>query len=380
MGRTTLRAMTKVVADKIAKVRCWLSGRLRLVMFWRSCPQQADRAQVPWKGPPERGRAPAGKCPSILAATTQAVAKLRVVWGNAALNRAVNSAPRYNTGERPTANKYREGKMKRTSVKRESKSALKLLVEGSGWGRDALLAWMWNGAQMSADRLGAWTGAGRGGGQSPATKAPLETLSPCRPAIHKRSACIARFKALPFARPLAGSRQNGSVTSGKGLALRAGTGPGPTRLPPAIAEAASRWRERSPLPSDGSNAPFGGPSRQITTRNAKFCLPASRVPGCLPKEKEFVRIAAPMFASPPRGAGEPQHLPPAVVLAVSEARPAGSYARAPGFGALCGGTRSPTASPAFAVRGLRPRLPLTVPALSVGLMRCRRRKEGMLPG
>ncbi|TKY45628.1 hypothetical protein E2542_SST25371 [Spatholobus suberectus] len=77
----------------------------------------ADRAQVPWKGAPERVRAPS--CPDP-------VAPRGAVGESGCLGMQPQSGgkfrPRLNTGERPIANKYREGKMKRT-LKRESKSA-----------------------------------------------------------------------------------------------------------------------------------------------------------------------------------------------------------------------------------------------------------------
>ncbi|THG04775.1 hypothetical protein TEA_029603 [Camellia sinensis var. sinensis] len=67
---------------------------------------------------------------------------------------------------------------------------------------------------------------------------------------------------------------------------------------------------------------------------------------CLPKEKEFGPYRVPIFASPPRGAGgTPKYLPCCVLsshVAVSVAWPAGSYARALGFEALCGYTGSST--------------------------------------
>lgn len=67
---------------------------------------------------------------------------------------------------------------------------------------------------------------------------------------------------------------------------------------------------------------------------------------CLPKEKEFGPYRVPIFSSPPRGAGgTPKYLPCSVLsshVAVSVALPAGSYARALGFGALCGYTGSST--------------------------------------
>ncbi|WZY70704.1 hypothetical protein YC2023_002944 [Brassica napus] len=76
-----------------------------------------DRAQVPWKGAPERVSAPS--CPDP-------VAPRGAVYESGCLGMQPQSGgkfrPRLNMGERPIANKYREVKMKR-SLKRESKSA-----------------------------------------------------------------------------------------------------------------------------------------------------------------------------------------------------------------------------------------------------------------
>ncbi|CAN7088889.1 unnamed protein product [Brassica rapa subsp. narinosa] len=75
-----------------------------------------DRAQVPWKGAPERVRAPS--CPDP-------VAPRGAVYESGCLGMQPQSGgkfrPRLNMGERPIANKYREVKMKRT-LKRESKT------------------------------------------------------------------------------------------------------------------------------------------------------------------------------------------------------------------------------------------------------------------
>ncbi|CAF1963703.1 unnamed protein product, partial [Brassica napus] len=63
-----------------------------------------DRAQVPWKGAPERVRAPRARTLSH----HEALSTSWIVW-ECSSNRAVNSVPRLNMGERPIANKYREG-------------------------------------------------------------------------------------------------------------------------------------------------------------------------------------------------------------------------------------------------------------------------------
>ncbi|RAL42512.1 hypothetical protein DM860_011130 [Cuscuta australis] len=77
----------------------------------------ADWAQVPWKGAPERVRAPSGLDP---------VAPQGAVLESGCLGMQPKFGgefrPRLNTGKSPIANKYREGKMKRT-LKKEPKSA-----------------------------------------------------------------------------------------------------------------------------------------------------------------------------------------------------------------------------------------------------------------
>ena len=77
----------------------------------------ADRAQVPWKGASERVRA--SSCLDL-------VTPRGAIGKSGCLGMQPQSGgkfrPRLNTGKRPIANKYREGKMKKT-LKRESKSA-----------------------------------------------------------------------------------------------------------------------------------------------------------------------------------------------------------------------------------------------------------------
>ncbi|CAN6989814.1 unnamed protein product [Brassica rapa subsp. trilocularis] len=88
-----------------------------------------DRAQVPWKGAPERVRAPS--CPDP-------VAPRGAVYESGCLGMQPQSGgkfcPRLNMGERPIANKY---------------------CEGSGWGPAMRPGRMRNGAIRSADRFGA---------------------------------------------------------------------------------------------------------------------------------------------------------------------------------------------------------------------------------
>ncbi|CAN7022748.1 unnamed protein product [Brassica rapa subsp. trilocularis] len=88
-----------------------------------------DRAQVPWKGAPERVRAPS--CPDP-------VAPRGAVYESGCLGMQSQSGgkfrPRLNMGERPIANKYREG---------------------SGWWPAMRPGRMRNGAIRSADRFGA---------------------------------------------------------------------------------------------------------------------------------------------------------------------------------------------------------------------------------
>ena len=121
---------------------------------------------------------------------------------------------------------------------------------------------------------------------------------------------------------------------------------------------------------------------------ANFCLPP-RVGSCVAylKKRNSVRILRLCLSRHLVALGEPQsisrvpccpltlpcrrHGPRAVILVLSDSEPC----------AGARGLRPPFPRQAFVARcGLRPRLPLTVPALSVGLMQCRRRKEGMLPG
>ncbi|CAN7092501.1 unnamed protein product [Brassica rapa subsp. narinosa] len=87
-----------------------------------------DRAQVPWKGAPERVRAPS--CPDP-------VAPRGAVYESGCLGMQPQSGskfrPRLNMGERPIANKYREG---------------------SRWGPAIRPGRMRNGAIRSADRFG----------------------------------------------------------------------------------------------------------------------------------------------------------------------------------------------------------------------------------
>ena len=121
---------------------------------------------------------------------------------------------------------------------------------------------------------------------------------------------------------------------------------------------------------------------------AKSCL-LPRVGSCVAylKKRNSVRIVCLYSPRHLVALGEPQsisrvpccpltlpcrwHCPRAVMLVLSDSEP-------------CAGTRGlrpPFSRQAFVARcGLRPCLPLTVPALSVGLMQCRRRKKGMLPG
>ena len=121
---------------------------------------------------------------------------------------------------------------------------------------------------------------------------------------------------------------------------------------------------------------------------AKSCL-LPRVGSCVAylKKRNSVRIVCLYSPRHLVALGEPQsisrvpccpltlpcrwHCPRAVMLVLSDSEP-------------CAGTRGlrpPFSRQAFVARcGLQPRLRLTVPALSVGLMQRRRRKKGMLPG
>ncbi|CAF2098425.1 unnamed protein product [Brassica napus] len=93
-----------------------------------------DRAQVPWKGAPERVRAPS--CPDPVA-PRHPVAPRGDVYDLGCLGMQPQSGgkfhPRLNMGERPTANKYHEG---------------------SGWGPAIRPSRMRNGAIRAANRFG----------------------------------------------------------------------------------------------------------------------------------------------------------------------------------------------------------------------------------
>ncbi|CAN7088010.1 unnamed protein product [Brassica rapa subsp. narinosa] len=84
------------------KLRPKPSGRGHVCLVWRSV-LSTDRAQVPWKGAPERVRVPS--CPDP-------VAPRGAVYESGCLGMQPQSGgkfrPRLNMGERPIANKYRE--------------------------------------------------------------------------------------------------------------------------------------------------------------------------------------------------------------------------------------------------------------------------------
>ncbi|CAF2372809.1 unnamed protein product, partial [Brassica napus] len=122
------------------KLRPKPSGRGHACLGKR--PSATDRAQVPWKGAPERVRAPS--CPDP-------VAPRGAVYESGCLGMQPQSGgkfrPRLNMGERPIANKYRESQRVLEIVGREA--------DGAG---DA----SWSDAERSnpsADRFGAWTDA-----------------------------------------------------------------------------------------------------------------------------------------------------------------------------------------------------------------------------
>ncbi|CAG7863516.1 unnamed protein product, partial [Brassica rapa] len=99
----------------------------------REASSATDRAQVTWKGAPERVRAPS--CPDP-------VAPRGAVYESGCLGMQPQSGgkfcPRLNMGERPIANKYRER---------------------SGWGPAIRPGRMQNKAIQSADPFGPWTDA-----------------------------------------------------------------------------------------------------------------------------------------------------------------------------------------------------------------------------
>ncbi|KAI3663270.1 hypothetical protein L6452_46180 [Arctium lappa] len=63
------------------------------------------------------------------------------------------------------------------SSRADAREALSNDPNGSGWGPALRPGRMWNGESRSANRLGAWTGAIGGGGQSPAVDMPVEMPS-----------------------------------------------------------------------------------------------------------------------------------------------------------------------------------------------------------
>ncbi|CAF2086853.1 unnamed protein product [Brassica napus] len=79
------------------------SGRGHACLGSGEAPSATDRAQVPWKGAPERVRAPSCRTP---------VAPRGAVYESGCLGMQPQSGgkfrPRLNMGERPIANKYRE--------------------------------------------------------------------------------------------------------------------------------------------------------------------------------------------------------------------------------------------------------------------------------
>ncbi|CAF2372964.1 unnamed protein product [Brassica napus] len=86
-----------------------------------------DRAQVPWKGAPERVRAPS--CPDP-------VAPRGAVYESGCLGMQPQSGgkfrPRLNMGERPMANKYRESQRVLEIVGREADGGRRCVLVGCG--------------------------------------------------------------------------------------------------------------------------------------------------------------------------------------------------------------------------------------------------------
>ncbi|CAN6972917.1 unnamed protein product, partial [Brassica rapa subsp. trilocularis] len=86
-----------------------------------------DRAQVPWKGAPERVRAPS--CPDP-------VAPRGAVYESGCLGMQPQSGgkfrPRLNMGERPIANKYRESQRVLEFVGREADGGRRCVLVGCG--------------------------------------------------------------------------------------------------------------------------------------------------------------------------------------------------------------------------------------------------------
>ncbi|KAL0853192.1 hypothetical protein Bca101_058344 [Brassica carinata] len=110
-----------------------------------------DRAQVPWKGAPERVRARRARTLSH----HEALSTSRVVW-ECSPNRAVNSV-KAKYGRETDGEQVPRGKDEKDFEKRV-KECLKL-SGGSGWGPAMRPGRMRNGAIRSADRFGSWTDA-----------------------------------------------------------------------------------------------------------------------------------------------------------------------------------------------------------------------------
>ncbi|CAF2086758.1 unnamed protein product, partial [Brassica napus] len=100
------------------KLRPKPSGRGHACLGSGEASSATDRAQVPWKGAPERVRAPS--CPDP-------VAPRGAVYESGCLGMQPQSGgkfrPRLNMGERPIANKYRESQRVLEIVGREADGA-----------------------------------------------------------------------------------------------------------------------------------------------------------------------------------------------------------------------------------------------------------------
>ncbi|CAF2380404.1 unnamed protein product, partial [Brassica napus] len=107
------------------KLRPKPSGRGHACLGSGEAPSATDRAQVPWKGAPERVRAPS--CPDP-------VAPRGAVYESGCLGMQPQSGgkfrPRLNMGERPIANKYRESQRVLEIVGREADGGRRCALVG----------------------------------------------------------------------------------------------------------------------------------------------------------------------------------------------------------------------------------------------------------
>ncbi|WZY99253.1 hypothetical protein YC2023_071582 [Brassica napus] len=177
-----------------------------------------DRAQVPWKGAPERVRAPS--CPDP-------VAPRGAVYESGCLGMQPQS------GGKRMEPAMRPGRMRNGAIRLPTLETAQPEVESSGW-------------KSTARRV--VSGAFPAALENPEDRVPLT--------------------------PGKGSRQNGSVTLGKGLALRAGLGvpvPNPSTVGGLLELLTWRERTASCRPGDGLGTALSGAFPRRRTANSELC-------------------------------------------------------------------------------------------------------------